>query len=202
MFIADTYTKRIVAEYTGRPEFSTDFYETCRRMLLYYNAQANIENSNKGIFDYFEAKNSSWLICDVLNIVTETMSQDNKGRQSTRKKGTTPNPIINARCRGMIAEYLKTRTETNEENPEEMFIHKFKSLAAIKEMILWNIDGNFDRVSALGMLMLIMNDKLKYVDEMRMGEEPKLDPFFTRHVGKQFSYKQGNNNIDFFKGLF
>lgn len=43
MFILDMWTDRIVFEYTGRPPFAADFYEICRRALLFYNARMNYE---------------------------------------------------------------------------------------------------------------------------------------------------------------
>ena len=190
MFIADLFTKRIVAEYTGRPDPNT-FYETCRRGLLYYcNAQANIENANKGIFDYFDSKNCGYLIADTLNIVSEYNESIKARTGTTRKRGLTPNDKINAFARGMIAQYLKTSTN-NPDKPEELFVHKFRCLAAIQEMINWNSDGNFDRVSALGCLILIMNDRLKHPIEERFQEE-EIDEFFTRNFKPKqgFSYTQ------------
>lgn len=190
MFIADLFTQRIVAEYTGRPDAHT-FYETCRRGLLYYcNAQANIENANKGIFDYFDSKNCGYLIADTLNIVSEYNESIKARTGTTRKRGLTPNDKINAYARGMIAQYLKTSTN-NPDKPEELFVHKFRCLPAIQEMINWNPDGNFDRVSALGCLILIMNDRLKYPIEERFQVE-ELDEFFTRNFKPKqgFSYTQ------------
>jgi len=190
MFIGDTFTKRIVAEYTGRPQSAKDFYEKCRRALLYYQAHALIENANKGIFDYFDSKNCGYLIAEELNLVKEFNESIKARTGSTRKRGLTPNDKINAYARGMIAEYLKTSTN-NPDKPEELFVHKFRCLPAIQEMILWNQDGNFDRVSALGCLILIMNDRLKHPIEERFQVE-ELDDFFTRNFKPQqgFSYTQ------------
>ena len=53
IFIFDMINDVIVAEYTGRPKFANDFYEICRRLLLYYNAEALYENNKKGLFTYF-----------------------------------------------------------------------------------------------------------------------------------------------------
>lgn len=191
-FVADTFTGEIVAEYTGRPEAKV-FYENCRRLLLYYNAQANIENSNKGIFDYFDSKNTGYLICEQLNIVTEA-TQDNGKITGHRRRGFIPSKPLNAYARGLIAQWL-TESTNNEEKPEELRVHTFRCLPAVQEMVLWNIDGNFDRVSALGALMLIYYDKIKYTVEERF-KEAELDEFFTRHFTpyNQISYLPTNNN--------
>ena len=191
-FVADTFTGEIVAEYTGRPEAKV-FYENCRRLLLYYNAQVNIENSNKGIFDYFDSKNTGYLICEQLNIVTEA-TQDNGKMTGHRRRGFIPSKPLNAYARGLIAQWL-TESTNNEEKPEELRVHTFRCLPAVQEMVLWNIDGNFDRVSALGALMLIYYDKIKYTVEERF-KEAELDEFFTRHFTpyNQISYLPTNNN--------
>ncbi len=191
MFIGDLYTKRIVAEYTGRPQTSKDFYEICRQGLMYYEAVANIENSNIGIFNYLDSKNCGYMICDELSIIKEVNEALKINSKSTRRRGFTPNEKINQTARGLIAEYLKSSTN-NPDLPEELFVHKFRSLPAIQEMILWNLDGNFDRVSALGALLLIMNDRLKHpIEEVNKNQE--LDSFFTRHLKNKpnFSYTQG-----------
>jgi len=190
MFIIDTFTKRVVAEYTGRPETAKDFYETCRRGLLYYNTKVLIENANRGIFEYFDSKNCGYLIADVPDIVKEYNESIKAKTGTTRQRGFTPTDKLNAFARGMIAEYLKSSTN-NPEKPEELFVHKFRCLAAIQEMINWNMDGNFDRVSALGCAVLLMNQELKYPSEERFKEEP-LDDFFTRNFKQKqgFSYTQ------------
>jgi len=57
-------TKKIVAEYTARPETSKEYYEVVRKLLIYYNARCLYENEKKGIFDYFDYQNSLYLLAD------------------------------------------------------------------------------------------------------------------------------------------
>jgi hypothetical protein len=64
IFVFDMWTDQIVCEYTGRPDLADDFYEICRRMMIFYNAQGNYENNIKGLFGYFNNKNSLYLLCD------------------------------------------------------------------------------------------------------------------------------------------
>ena len=63
-FILDVFTDRIVAEYTGRPNTAVEFYENCRRLLMYYSAECNYENNKKGLFTYFDQKHSLHLLCE------------------------------------------------------------------------------------------------------------------------------------------
>ena len=55
-------------------------------------------------------------------------------------------------------------------------------MAYLKEAASWNPDGNFDRISAMGMLMILREDRLKYQSKKRSEEVEALfkDPFFSR----------------------
>ena len=67
----DLFTDEIVFEYTGRPQFADDFYELCRRALLWYNSEANYENNKKGLFAYFSKMNCTYLLSDVLDFLKD-----------------------------------------------------------------------------------------------------------------------------------
>jgi hypothetical protein len=197
MFVIDTFTGRIVAEYTGRPkEGAFEFYETCRRLALYYNAICNIENLNKGIFDYFDNKNCGYLICEEPRVARESVQDTVKG--ITRRRGTTPSEKLNAYARGLIARYLLESTN-NSDLPEELRVHTVKSIPLLQEMALWNINGNFDRVSALGMLMLIYYDRMKYNIETIAPTEA-TDPFWDK-LFKRKNNSYNNPGNSFFSNL-
>lgn len=181
-FIGDLFTRRIVAEYTGRPKTADEFYENCRRLLLDYNAKANIENANKGIFDYLDDKNCGYLIMDEPRIVKETLEDSTiRANSSRRKRGTTPSMKINQFARGLLAKWCMESTK-NPDKPEEIQLHRFRCLPAIKEMTVWNIDGNYDRVSALEMLMLAFHDREKYnIESNKNHKDLAKDDFFIRN---------------------
>lgn len=54
VFVLDLWTDRIVAEYTGRPMYSDDLNEICRKMCLFYNAKCLYEN-NKNLLLHISA---------------------------------------------------------------------------------------------------------------------------------------------------
>jgi hypothetical protein len=88
---------------------------------------------------------------------------------------------MNQTLRGFLAKWCLESTN-NPEAKEEIQIHKFRCLPAIKEMVFWNSDGNFDRVSALGALMLIFHDKEKYNLETDIDHNNlSIDPYFERN---------------------
>jgi hypothetical protein len=179
-WVMNTLTNRLVAEDTGRPS-SEVWYERVRRLLLYYNAVCNPENHNKGILDYFERKNSFHLFCDPLRIITDI----NQTTRLSRKKGTAPNDKINSFGRTLIAEWLLERAEGQEPEGNLLNLHKIRSIPLLKELILWNSDGNYDRVSALGMLMLLKKDMLKLNLELESPTKTLAqDPFWSRNYKK------------------
>ena len=63
-FVLDLFTDTIVAEYTGRHEYSEDNYEVCRLLCLFYNAKCLYESNKKGLFAYFSKMNCTHLLAD------------------------------------------------------------------------------------------------------------------------------------------
>ena len=196
IFILDMFTDRIVAEYTGRPDFADDFYEICRRLGIFYNASLNYENDKKGLFTYFSNHHCTHLLCDTPDILrdVELVKSSMYGNKS---KGTNSGKQVNAYARRLIRDWLlmpvkQTKVELDEHGDEVEKITTVKNLqrlrgiALIKELIMWNPDINADRVSALGMLMIIRENNMKYLpgEGTSIGKKTRKnylgnDPFFT-----------------------
>ena len=67
---------------------------------------------------------------------------------------------------------------------------KIRNIALLQELSQWNPDGNFDRVSAMGMLMLLREDKLRLLgpqgvqmDKFDNSDNLANDEFFTKNFG-------------------
>lgn len=197
-FILDLWTDKIVAEYTGRPMFADDYYETSRRLCLFYNARMNYENNKKGLFGYFSKMNCLYLLTDVLEFLKDKDMV--KGQlYGNKAKGTNATTPINAYARTLIRNWLLKPVVTvqvvdGEEQevtvPNLMFI---KPKALLQELAQWNPDGNFDRVSSLGMLMLLREDKMitlggdvsKAVNHNR-DSDLSNDNFFKKNYDSRF----------------
>lgn len=177
-FVFDRLKNRIVAEYTGRPVKASTFYENVRRLSLYYNGIINYENNKKGLYQYFSNKRCVHLICDV----PEKLKDRDMIQSSTtgnKSKGTPANQYINRYARRLIDEWLRS----DDLNSEDMMnLHKIRSVGLLRELIAWNPKDNFDRVSALGMVMLI-KDELEHleVEEEENIRSKSQDPFFERN---------------------
>ena len=192
ILMLDLWTDRIVAEYTGRPAMADDYFEICRRMCLYYNARLNYENNKKGLFAHFSRMNSTYLLTDVLEILVDKQMMKPGGVGNTAK-GTNASQSVNGWARQLINKWLLTpQTTVVTENGEEkeVTIHNLnliKNMALLIELSQWNPFGNFDRVSALGMLMLIREDKLRlaggrfnnHTEDAYDPDDPANDAFFT-----------------------
>jgi len=190
IFIMNKLNERIVAEYTGRPQTAHQFYEKCRRLIMFFNARANYENNLTGLFDYFMTKNSLHLLAEEPLCIRDVI-QDHTKRN---KKGTRATESVNKYCRELIKKWLITPLD---QNAEEMNLHKIKSPALLKELIYWGPDGNFDRVSALGMLMLLKQDYIKM--EVELEEKIKTvstDPFWDRNFSRpnRLKFSNGTNS--------
>lgn len=201
IFILDLWTDEIVFEYTGRPMFADDYYEICRRALLWYNAEMNYENNKKGLFAYFSKHNCLYLLSDTLEFLKDK-DANLKSSYGNKAKGTMASAPVKSYARTAIRNWLLKpiiviRIIDGEEKEVTVpLLTKLKSRGLIKELIYWNPDGNFDRHDALGMLMLLREDKLRIFGvispsesmQQRQAKDLSEDPFFTNN------YKAGNNN--------
>lgn len=160
IFILDLWTDRIVAEYTGRPVYAEDFHEICRKLCIFYNAKLNYENNLKGLFSYFSTHNCAHYLSDTLEFLKD--KQLIKESTSSFVKGTRATLPINNYGRDRLRSWLLAPINITK-GEEEVTIPRLYTLrnrALIKELINYNSIGNFDRISAMGMLMLLREDRM------------------------------------------
>lgn len=193
IFIADILTDRIVAEFTGRPKTATQFYDTCLRMLKFYNATLNYENDKKGLYAHFFHENALSYLCDNPEILKDMDLVKSNGLYGNKKKGTNSGVKINAWGRRLQAEWMLRKAHGQ---ADKLNLHTIRSIGYTKEAIAWNEDINADRVSAMGMLMILREEFLKYklqIQEDSIGKKIKTladDPFFTNNFGKGRPYQK------------
>ena len=194
-FVFDLWTDKIVAEYTGRPTFADDFYEKCRLLCLFYNARLNYESNKKGLFAYFSKMNCLYLLTDVLDYLKDKDMV--KGQLfGNKSKGTTATQAINGYGRTLIRNWLilpKTIVINDGEKDIESTTYNLnfiRSRALLQELSQWNVDGNFDRVSALGMLMLLREDRM-----ITFGGQPeKAQETPSSYLGNDDFFKNNYDN--------
>lgn len=194
VWVLDLWTDKIVAEYTGRPPFADDFFEKVRRLCLFYNGRMNYENNKKGLFAYFSRMNCTYLLTDQLEFLKDKQMIKDTG-YGNKAKGTNATEAINAFARNRLRAWLLKPTtviqvvdgeETEVDIPN---LFTLRSRAFIKELINYNSEGNFDRISAAGMLMLLREDRIilyqgKVSEEKQEAANSSYlgnDPFFKRN---------------------
>jgi hypothetical protein len=197
--VLDLWTDKIVAEYTGRLPYAEDNYEVCRKLCLFYNGRVNYENNKKGLFAYFSKMNCTYLLTDVLEFLKDRQMIKAIGYGNV-SKGTVATAAINNYAKELIRKWLLTPMPiVSKEGDEEVEtsipnLFSIKNRALLQELISYNPDGNFDRVSSLGMLMLLREDRIityqgnlnkesfEEVDSSYLGN----DPFFTKNYNDKF----------------
>ena len=199
IFVLDLWTDKIVAEYTGRPMYAEDYFEICRRLCIFYNGQLNYEQNKKGLFSHFSKMNCLHYLTDVLDFLREkNMAKPGYGNTA---KGTTATAPVNAFAKNLLRSWLlkpvtiSTQVDGELQQIETYNLYSLRSRALIKELISYNPLGNFDRISAMGMVMLLREDKLilyngdvsKEKIERNNSSYLGNDPFFSTNYDNRFS---------------
>ena len=204
LFVMDLWTDTIVAEYTGRPPFAEDFYEMARKLCLFYNCRCMYEQNIMGMFSYFSTHNATHLLAETPEYLKERnmISSIGYGNKSVGIRATTP--VINGAFK-MIQTWLRkpiTTIEKGEDGTEHEVtipnLYRIRNRALLKELVLWNPQGNFDRVMSLVQLILYREEKmvlyhgdLKHTEKLPSGME-KDDYWAKNYPGKK---KLGYNNF-------
>lgn len=190
IFIFDTFTDKIVAEYTGRPTFANEFYEICLRLLKFYNAIGNYENNNKGLYTYFMHQNAIHYLCDNPEHLKDMDTSTRKFSYGNKSKGTRANPYVNKYARRLQADWMNSPSIDSDEEHHIPNLRTIRSLPYLKEAIAWNDDGNFDRVSAMGMCLILREEYKKYSESAKQNKPVNplaVDPYFARNWNKGFN---------------
>lgn len=176
--VMDLWTDMIVAEYTGRPTFAEEFYEIGRKLCLFYNCRCMYEQNIMGMFSYFSSHNASYLLAETPEYLVQRnmISSIGYGNKAVGIRASTP--IINGAFK-MIQTWLRKpvvviETDAEENNSEVTIpnLYRIKNRALLKELALWNPNGNFDRVMCLVQLILYREEKMVlYQGNLRQNEE-------------------------------
>lgn len=184
--VLDTFTDRIVAEYTSRTQIAEDYYETLRRLLLFYNAKTNYEQNKKGLYGYFKNKKSLHLLTETPQILSDTdLAKINT--IGNKKFGTVATDKVNGWGRRLILTWLLGEAYGKEEGVMNM--HGLRSIALLKELIMWSDDINADRVSAMIMLMIFREEVITDIDR---SEEPARDISNNDFWNNSYNHYYGN----------
>jgi hypothetical protein len=174
----ESYYDLPVAEYTGRPDTTEEFYENVRRLIKYYNAKLLYENEKKGLYVYFTQQHEDFLLADQPDIINDVLQNKTK---VNRKKGIHMNKEIKLWGERLIRDWL------NEEYaPAYKNLTKIFSEPLLEELISYNEDGNFDRVMAF-MMIMIYKEELHQVHVKEKKDYDKSRWLFSEPLFKKLS---------------
>lgn len=196
-FILDTFTDRIVAEYTSRTQVAEEYYETLRRLLIFYNATTNYEQNKKGLYGHFKNKKSLFLLAETPQILSD-VDIAKISSVGNKKFGTVASAKVNSYGRRLILSWLLANAYGKEEDVENM--HLIRSVALLKELIAWSEDVNADRVSALIMLMIYREDVIENVDRQDtpvkgIADHNFWDDMYVNFKGSGRSRSAGSSHV-------
>ena len=199
IFIFDMFFDTIVAEYTGRPKFANDFYEICKRMLLFYDARAMYENNKKGLFTYFSQQGCTYLLAENPKILKD-QDMMRKGNYGNKQMGVHATAEINSYARRLQKDWMLTIAHSNYQDTDEqgniitskLNLQLIRSMGYLEEAIAWNSDGNFDRISSLGMCMILREEKKQFVDGIMNQNSPTKDIVNNDYFLKNYDNKYKN----------
>ena len=162
IFIMDKLEDRLVAEFTGRTDSAAFVYEQARRLCIHYNASIMLEKNLPGLYTYFDKMRSTRYLAETPN---QMRTSDTYKANTNTSKGINANATVIRDGLSMINDWLmepRSMSDTSQLN-----LHTLQSPALIQEMIKYNPDGNFDRVSAMIMLMWHYNTEVKKIESRR-----------------------------------
>lgn len=187
IFVLDLWTDAIVCEWTGRLAFADDGYEKARLICLYYNATLLFENNKMGVYGHFKAMQSLYLLAKTpehLKAIDKVKISGSYGNSSYGVNASNP---VNEYARDLLVDYMLKPVVVNNEEGETTIpnVMTWWNRAALEEARQWNPNGNFDRISALGMLMIYRQERIVVtygnIKEEYSGESKADDPFFTKN---------------------
>jgi len=179
IFVLDSWTDRIVAEYTARTYLADEYYEQARRLFIFFNAICNYENQIKGPYAYFKNKNSLQLLAETPEILRDQSLVKSTGA-GNKGVGTSNNERIINWGLSLTLSYLEEQAYDKPEGTRNLEL--IKSPGFIRELLSYSKDINTDRVSAFIMLMILREDRRR-VTELSKSNSIKTktqDSFWNR----------------------
>ena len=181
VFVLDLYTDRIVAEYTGRQQFADDGYELVRLLCLFYNGKCLYESNIKGPYAYFQKMQSTHLLADTPEYLRDKQIIKYSAFGSNAK-GVSATAAVNNFANGLIRDWLLKPIPTiiaeDGEEKETVIsnLYFIRGRALLEELIAFDPVRNFDRIRALGMLMLYREEKvILYGSKLNAEDAERVD---------------------------
>lgn len=158
----------LVAEYVGRPNTSDDYNRNMEMLAELYNTEIGYENEVTEVRSYFTRRKKLHLLASQPDAIISTHIKDSKVR---RIYGIHMNEKLKDAGEKYIKSWLLREREILEDGNSIMNLNTIYSPALLEELIYYNRKGNFDRVMALMILLMFVEE-----DDMVYKEQTKVSP--------------------------
>jgi len=152
----------LVAWYTARPNTTTEYIRNLFLLAKFYNAtiQSEIAGGGKAVIDYARVHKLLHLCELEPDIVMNNQAGTKRNKQYFMN---VPTDIVKLAL-AYLADWLKEERSIKEGDEGEIItvlnLHKIYDEALLEELIKFNDEGNFDRVSALRLLPFMIKERV------------------------------------------
>tara|TARA_R110000796_G_scaffold78508_2_gene175020 strand:+ start:3484 stop:5730 length:2247 start_codon:yes stop_codon:yes gene_type:complete len=166
---------RLVAAFIGRPDTTEAYNEIMFKASEYYNAVIQFENDRGDVFSYARQRRLLHLLADEPDVVWKKALQTKK---TGRKKGISINSSRKLEGVVYLRDWLIQKRGTDEFGNNLLNLHYIYDEALLKELLRFNLKGNFDRVSTLIVLMYDIREQVFIkINKPRVQDEQSTNVF-------------------------
>lgn len=173
--LSNNFSNTIVASYIGRPLRLDDCYMRTLGLSEYYNCtiQSEIAGGGKGLLDYLRRKNKEHRA--EFEPTTLNNKEIDKGNSNRNYFMAMP---TDRKLTGLakLSDWLITVCGLDLEGNEIINLNRIFDEGFLEELLKFNLDGNFDRISAMILAMFMFEEKA----EMEVIEAVFKTDFFSR----------------------
>lgn len=162
---------RLVGVYIGRPETTEAFNDVMYNVAKYYNAKIFYEKNVGDVYTYFRNKQELNMLVDT---PTNIFDKEDLSRTLNKPKGIHINGDKKLNGAIFLKDWLLKKVDKDKNGEWIRNIHYIFDEGLLKELLKWNLTGNFDRVSTL--IVGMYDIKESYFEEV---EEVLPDTYDT-----------------------
>jgi hypothetical protein len=154
--ISKTLNGCIVASYNGRPPTVDEYNEQLFMLAEYYNCKIGFENNIGDVSSFAKRYKLQHLLERKFDVLE---SKDNRSsRRTVRNYGIHINEERKRTGELYIRDWLNTVIDVRPDGSKKLILHTILDTALLEELLKFNYEGNFDRVSALIIAMYYKNE--------------------------------------------
>ncbi len=179
--ITNTKGDLIVGCRVGRPSDPDDFNKDLLNICKYYNATLQFERDRGNIEDYFKRAGYHHLLADEPDF---HWKRELQGKKSMPQKGILMSEGSKRKetAAMLLRQWLYQKRGITHEGLQTYNFSYIFDLGLLDELKYWNTKGNFDRVSALIIGMLDMNEIIEKEIEIAQSYAQESVGFWNRQM--------------------